>query len=532
MAVDIRVLGEDRVRIDEGLAIDLGPVRLRQIVRRIRLAPLLPGRPRMEVRILAITDAQGMAWPVRTWQWGDELEIRIGSGKSFLTGGQTVHLAYEVTGAVSPGRGREQLVWDVTGGEWELPVVEARVTVHLPPGAEPEEIVAGSEIGHPGESQRAAEFRTVDGRQARFTLLRGLRPRESFRVFLSWPAALTKDSGPLQALARWLIARPWYCLPIVALGVVLGVVWTRARARARGRAATAPVPMLTPAELGFLCYGELAAEDLVGAALDLARRGRLRIDAAADGSGYRFTADSAASSEAVPGGGQAPVAAERAEPVTEAAWPNAIFPRDAPPDADPMALAARIVRARPRASAEIVARLRRAGYLAPRGGRALGQRWALRLIAALALGFALALLSGARFPAAWPGLAAAAVLAASVPLAIDRRRRTARGEEAAAWAAALVARAGSEPLTRAPEPDAVFPIAVALGAGASWLMARRDAAEAGAARPEYWPSLTPSGERMDAGALIHELALLAAPFRAAFAECGRGAASRDLSERA
>jgi hypothetical protein len=526
MAVDIRVLGAERVRVDEELAFDLGPVRLREIVRRIRLAPLASGRPRMEVRILAVTDAQGTAWPVRTWQWGDELEIRIGSGESFLTGGQSVHLAYEVAHAIAPGRAREMLTWEVTGGPWDVPILEAQVNVHLPPGADPEAIDAGSEIGRPGESVRAADFRTIDGQQVRFAVRRGLGPREPLRVFASWPAELTPPIGPAERLGRCLTARPWWGLPLVALALVIAKAAGRRQARARARAATAPAPALAPAELGFVSTGKLAAEDLVATALDLARRGRLQILPRPDGTGYRFFGHAAAvaSPEASAGHGQIEDAKDDQGRAAE--WSSALFPPLARADsAAELALEPRIVRALPAVAAAIARELVRSGYLAPREKWRALKRYGLQLVVALVASCVLAMAAGARFPAAWPGLVTASVLAAALPLAIDGRRRTARGEEAAAWASAFVTRAGADPEGE-PEPpsdlDSIFPLAVALGVGASWMI--RNAGSAGGARlrrPSYWPSLGASGDRFEPEVLVRELALLSAPFRSAFAASGR-----------
>ncbi len=92
----------------------------------------------MSIRIHAITDGRGHPWPAQVREWDGWLEIRIGSGSTFLTGAQDLLLVYDVEGAIREGRVRDELHWDVTGGPWEGPIVDLAVAIKLPPGAEPE----------------------------------------------------------------------------------------------------------------------------------------------------------------------------------------------------------------------------------------------------------------------------------------------------------------------------------------------------------------------------------------------------------
>jgi hypothetical protein len=505
LQVMITVLDDQRIRVEEKLAFDLGSERRRTIDRRIRLAPLVPGRPRLDVHLLAVTDDAGAPWPIRTWQWGDELEIRIGSGESFLTGRQSVILVYVVDGAITRGRARDALAWDVTGGPWEVPVIEAQATVVVPEGATPEAIDAGSEIGRPGEVIRHADFKTIDQQQVRFALLRGVGMRETCRVFVSWPAPLA--SGPRMDVrfARWLITRPWWALPIAVLLGGLGAAFLRRRAARRAQAPG----MLTPAELAYLLDGEITGEALLGTTLDLARRGHLAIRPATGG--YGLIAHPPATDAVGPGD---------ALKAHETQWLQALAAseRGGGGEIGGAELEWRAFGMLPVIAPAVVSELIAAGFLR-RPGWPL-RRTAIGLGLALGASFFLALLAGARFPAGWPGLLSASILAALLGLLMITQR-TSRGDAARAWARTFRSgRIGSK--TKDSAVALLVPIAIALGAGARWMTGSAGPK----ARPSYWPPLAETGDRFDPPAILRELRLLAAPFRAA------GESSPRLSARA
>ena len=455
MMIAIQILPQDRIRVDEQIALDLGFERHRQLERRIRLAPLTPGGPRLDIRLIAVTDAQGAAWPIRTWQWGDDLELRIGNGESFLTGRQSIHLVYEVDGAVLPGRKRDELVWDVGGGPWEVPIVDTRITVGLPPGAEPEIIDAGSAVGRPGELVRHADFKTVDRAQVRFSLMTGLAPRETCRIFVSWPAGLTPALSPLHRGLRALALRPWWGTTGAALVMVALALLARSLARARARRPHAKAPALAPAELAWLRTPELGAESLLATTLDLARRAELAILPSPAGNGIQLRLPPGDEPES-PAAGPDPDAdlsdvppPERWRPF-EAQWRSRIFAESpgtepAPIDRECSAaeLAWRASLARPAVASALALGLVESGYLHDRRPSRILKRAAWRLAIAIAVSAFLALLVGARFPAAWPGIVTAAVTACLLPLWIECRRRTVKGEAAVAWARVFAARVQS-----------------------------------------------------------------------------------------
>jgi len=503
LMVQIQILPHDRIRVDEQIALDLGFERHRQLERRIHLVPLAPGRPRLDVRLIAVTDAQGAAWPIRTWQWGDDLEIRIGNGESFLTGRQSVHLVYEVDGAVLAGRKRDTLLWDIGGGPWEVPIVDTRITVALPPGAEPEVIDSGSEVGRPGELVRHADFKTVDRSQVRFSLMTGLAPRETCRIFVGWPTGLTAAASPAHRFARALVLRPWWGTAIVALGWVALSAWARSRARTRGRASNAPQPKLTPAELAWLGRPELTAESLLATTLDLARRGELAIVPAADS--FRLERSLAESDPSDSGDRERPFEAEWSARIFAAGDDRSSPEREC--GASELGWRARL--ARPAVESALASGLVASGHLYDRRRSRIGQRLVIRLAIALALSAFLALLAGARFPAAWPGIALASGTAAFLPLAIECRRRTATGESAAAWAGAFADRTRTRGELSCAADEALLPCAAALAVGPELLFAQR-------ARPSYWPPLL-AGAPPTPSNLWREWEALAQPFRSATA---------------
>jgi Predicted membrane protein (DUF2207) C-terminal domain/Predicted membrane protein (DUF2207) N-terminal domain len=200
---------------------------------------------------------------------------------------KTVVVRYKVANALRFFEEHDELYWNVTGDEWDVPIAVASTTIRLPEGAA--NIRATAFTGGYGSTDKAATV-TIEPSSVRIETTQALSFREGLTAVVGWnPGVIARPTAVDRArdtiLSNLLLLVP----PIVFVG--MWRLWSR-----RGRdPALAPVQTryeppdaMSPAELGTLVDGTPDMRDLTSTVVDLAVRGYLRIDASEDEGFFGF----------------------------------------------------------------------------------------------------------------------------------------------------------------------------------------------------------------------------------------------------
>ena len=189
----------------------------------------------------------------------------------------TVTLRYRATNALRFFDDHDELYWNATGDEWDVPLGMVSAEVILPDGATGLREAAFS--GAMGATQQEALI-SGTGTSVSFRMPRPLQFREGLTVVVGWdkglvtaPTATDKAAGFLAS--NWPLALP---LPVLA-GMLL--LWFRTGRDPRRLPVTVqyePPPDLTPAEAGTLTDERVDMRDITATVVDLAVRGYLRIE--------------------------------------------------------------------------------------------------------------------------------------------------------------------------------------------------------------------------------------------------------------
>jgi uncharacterized membrane protein YgcG len=193
---------------------------------------------------------------------------------------RTVILTYRVRRALIDVDGHEELYWNVTGTEWDVPIRQAEAVVSSPAAIPLDQIRSVAYTGARGASgadyteERADAFLT-------FRTTRPLRAREGLTIAVGWPPGAIRGPSALQQTWWWLGDNWALGLPFLTLGGVL-LVWRR-YGRDPGGAATvkpeyAPPEGMLPAAGGALATERAEPRDFVATLVDLAVRGYMRIE--------------------------------------------------------------------------------------------------------------------------------------------------------------------------------------------------------------------------------------------------------------
>jgi uncharacterized membrane protein len=188
---------------------------------------------------------------------------------------RTVKLRYHVSNGLRFFDEHDELYWNVTGDEWEVPIESASALVRLPPGASG--VRATAFRGAYGSTEQSDVSSEPDGVHVQTT--RGLGMREGLTLVVGWNPGVVHRPTAVEKSAEAVYSNlPLAIPPLVFVGMLQ--LWRR-RGRDPELAPIAtqyePPPQMTPAELGTLIDGKPDMRDITASIVDLAVRGYLHI---------------------------------------------------------------------------------------------------------------------------------------------------------------------------------------------------------------------------------------------------------------
>ncbi len=190
---------------------------------------------------------------------------------------RTVVFRYRVSNALKFFDTHDELYWNVTGDEWEVPIKAATARILLPPGASGVRALAFT--GAYGSREQRADVEIAHS-EVRVRMRRPLAFREGMTVVVGWDKGLVKEPGPAAKAALFLRSNWVFLLPLGAFGLMFWLWHTRGRdPRLRPIAPKYEPPEgLTPAEVGTLMDNSPDMRDITATLVDLAVRGYLLIE--------------------------------------------------------------------------------------------------------------------------------------------------------------------------------------------------------------------------------------------------------------
>jgi hypothetical protein len=190
---------------------------------------------------------------------------------------RTVILRYRVLDALRFFDDRDELYWNVTGDDWDVPIESASAHIELPSG-----VTGLHAITYTGAFGSRAQDARVDVKDniVEIQTARSLGFHEGLTAVAGWDKGFVHAPGPLAK--AWLTLRSnWpFFLPIAVFFGMFQLWWTRGRDPERDAVTVQyePPDKLTPAECGTLVDNEAAMRDITATLVDLAVKGYLTIE--------------------------------------------------------------------------------------------------------------------------------------------------------------------------------------------------------------------------------------------------------------
>lgn len=189
----------------------------------------------------------------------------------------TINLHYRARNGLRFFPDHDELYWNVTGDEWDVPLEGASAVIQLPSGATGLRAIAFN--GAYGSTSRDAKVDTT-GTTVSLSMPHGLGFHEGLTAVVGWDKGLIPEPAATQKAAGFLASNWPLFIPI---GVFAGVftLWYQVGRDPRRLPVVVqyePPAALTPAEAGTLVDESADMRDISATMVDLAVRGHMKIE--------------------------------------------------------------------------------------------------------------------------------------------------------------------------------------------------------------------------------------------------------------
>ena len=228
----------------------------------------------LRLDIQSVTDDEG-----RSLKYESSRERHYRKLKIWVPGAtnttKIIKVVYRVSNGLRFFDEHDELYWNVTGDEWEVPIESASAQVTLPGGVSG--VRATAFRGAYGSTEQSDV--TIEDNRVNVKTTRGLGMREGLTVVVGWnPGVVHRPTSIERTADAFYSNMPLAIPPLVFLGMFR--LWRR-----RGRdpelspitTQYEPPASMTPAELGTLIDGKPDMRDITSTIVDLAVRGYVHI---------------------------------------------------------------------------------------------------------------------------------------------------------------------------------------------------------------------------------------------------------------
>ncbi len=231
----------------------------------------------LQLRLDGVTDDKGVALRYERSRQHGSLRLKV-----YVPGAhdawKTVVIHYHVLNALRFFEDHDELYWNVTGTQWDVPIQGASVRLYLPPAVE--HLRATGYTGVRGSREEGAR-ETIDAPNS--VLMETARPlgfHEGMTLVTGWDPGVVERPGAIDKAGLFLAGNWGLLLPFLGFGVMFGL-WRRKGRDPRLRPITAryePPAGLGPAEAGTLLDNRPDLRDITATLVDLAVRGFITIE--------------------------------------------------------------------------------------------------------------------------------------------------------------------------------------------------------------------------------------------------------------
>lgn len=230
------------------------------------------GNYNLRISEISVTDEKGIPYDFSTSYSGQNIQIKIGDADKYVSGVKTYVVSYKIERAINYFEGHDELYWNVTGNDWEVPIEKASAKVSLYNGSE-DGIERACYQGKHGSSASCLISGDLFESQR-------LYPGEGLTVVFGFPKGVVQEPTAFQNFLATLLDNWVLFLPVAVFFFMLYLWWKRGRdPKGRGTIiAQYDAPdNIKPIEVGTVIDNSSDNKDISAEIVSLAVRGYLKI---------------------------------------------------------------------------------------------------------------------------------------------------------------------------------------------------------------------------------------------------------------
>lgn len=234
----------------------------------------------LRIKVNSVKNENGAPHQYSTKTSGGYIKIQIGDPDVYVNKATTYKINYEVKRAITAQQDHEEIYWNSTGTEWDVPIQNASATITLPQNTQQQQIKGICYTGTRGSQEQNCQF-TTTGNIVTFQTTTALNAGEGLTFAVSIPLN-TFVPTPISQQIIWFLTDNWpYVIPFIVFAVLIYFWQTRGRDPHTGKETIMPIYKppngLTPAEAGTIIDERADMHDLSATIIDLAVRGFLAV---------------------------------------------------------------------------------------------------------------------------------------------------------------------------------------------------------------------------------------------------------------
>lgn len=240
-------------------------------------------------KLISITDRAGRSIDYSQSREGNNVQLKIGDAERTVSGKQTYAINYQIKRVITQPNQDAELYWNVTGNNWEVPILFTKVTVKAPEGSIKDTICFS---GMYGAKEQECDH-DYQGGTAKFETKTMLRSGAGLTIGVAMnPSKLEIPTTGQKTI--WFLQDNWlYGVPFWVLILMLRIYWLKGRDKQyknmfndSGDVETvpwlgklnipnvyAPIKKISAGESGVLVDEKADLRDVTAVIIDLARRG-------------------------------------------------------------------------------------------------------------------------------------------------------------------------------------------------------------------------------------------------------------------
>lgn len=300
---DIKINQDGTISVKESIVYDFGSLYRHGIFRNIPYLKVNEDGKKylLEFNDFSVKDENGVLYQYKITKEDNQINLKIGDPDRTITGVKHYIVEYNVAGALTYFSDHDELYWNSTGSDWEVPINFARTTIRLPESVNEDSLKLTCYTGGTGSTNQSCSYFVKEG-DIVFDTESPLSYNEGITVVLGFPKGIV-------AVLESKVYVPFWETPfgrvlgfiLITILVIAAIVWYvispfyiiykwfkegrdpkgvvgQTRAWFDPPKSIKTNRSLTPSEVGTLGDETVDLKDISAAIIDLARRGYMKIE--------------------------------------------------------------------------------------------------------------------------------------------------------------------------------------------------------------------------------------------------------------